>query len=322
MALNTIPKEYRSVAIVGGTGELGKYIVREFLKHQQVNIRIITRKGSNNKDGLLSEYKSNNAAIYPVDYNNIDNLNEAFKGIDVVISTIGSEGLSTIQSNLIKAAVSSKIKLFIPSEFGSEVEGKTNPLFLQKIEIRNQIKESGLNYIYYTNGFFIQHIITDFYGIDIKNSKAQIVGKGDTQFTVTSLNDVAKFVYQTYYLSVFKNTTVNIVGENTTINKILKDITKVTGKKFKATHISLAEVQKVLDNPNIDFFGKISYYLRKDIELGDIKLPSNHNDLVNFKSTSVLDVVKTNYAKVSSCSNTLSTFCTSLKSNKLLNFFK
>ncbi|KAI9294579.1 hypothetical protein K502DRAFT_349885 [Neoconidiobolus thromboides FSU 785] len=77
---------------------------------------------------------------------------------------------------------------------------------------------------------------------------------------------------------------------------MLKILLKVTGKQFQVSHISLDEVQKVLDDPNVDFFGKISYYLRKDIELGDIKLPGNHKDLVpDFKFTSISDYAKSKY---------------------------
>lgn len=63
------------------------------------------------------------ATVLGVDYADHTSLVEALQGIDVVISTFGTEGLAH-QPALARAAKEAGAKLFVPSEFGVDTDRK------------------------------------------------------------------------------------------------------------------------------------------------------------------------------------------------------
>ena len=83
--------------------------------------------------------------MIPVDYSNKEPIKSALTGIDVVISTIPASALG-VQVDIAEAAKEVGVKLFVPSEFGGETEGKTEGLKGEKAGIQYQLKAIGLPY--------------------------------------------------------------------------------------------------------------------------------------------------------------------------------
>ncbi|KAI9295398.1 NAD(P)-binding protein, partial [Neoconidiobolus thromboides FSU 785] len=295
MSTSTIPKEYQRVAIAGGTGAIGRSIAEELLKNKDIKLRILTRasSGEDTKKELKEKYVQAGGELVEIDYNSQESLVKALGGIDVVISALSTPDFVVVNSNLIDASVKSKVKLFIPSEFGAEVEGVENPFTSPKWAVRKHLESSGLDYIYYNNGFFIEHLLADLFGINVHSHEAKVIGSGDTKLTVTSINDVGRFVAQTYFLPEVRNQFVDIVGENTTMNKIFKDISEISGKPFKVEKIPIEEANKVINDKNTDSFASVPYLFGRDIDNGDVYLKGNSNHLLpNFKFLSVKEYVK------------------------------
>lgn len=103
----------RKVAVAGGSGGLGKLIVRE-LTALGVEVVVLTRQRSNQGVNL---YSSNN--VREVNYESIQDLTEKLSDIDVVVSALAGLRPSIVeaQGRLIQAAAMAGVGKFIPSDF-------------------------------------------------------------------------------------------------------------------------------------------------------------------------------------------------------------
>src|SRR6266496_3031897 len=79
--------QFKNVTIAGGTGTLGYHIAEAFLNDGSYNVKILRRKpeNENEKANLLA---SKGAEIVYADYSQKDELVNALKGTDVLISAV------------------------------------------------------------------------------------------------------------------------------------------------------------------------------------------------------------------------------------------
>lgn len=81
-----------------------------------------------------------------------------------MISTVGY-GAFSLQEELAKAAKSSKVKLFVPSEFGFTIQGRDlkdiPSIFHPKEIIRNKLFEMDLPYAIFYTGLFPDYVAMD-----------------------------------------------------------------------------------------------------------------------------------------------------------------
>jgi uncharacterized protein YbjT (DUF2867 family) len=98
------------------------------------------------------EWVSNGAKIVVVDYDSPKTIVDAFHGVDVVISVLGGSVESFLkQQDLIVAAKSASVKLFVPSEFACPTD-PNNPFYAIKIKITDKIREINLPYAIFYPG--------------------------------------------------------------------------------------------------------------------------------------------------------------------------
>lgn len=99
------------------------------------NVTAITRKDS-------SAAFPSGVSVYKSDFSEAD-LQAAFKGQDVVISTLGATGFGE-QKKLVDAAIGAGVKRFLPSEFSASSQDaavlQLLPLFGQKSELIEYLK--------------------------------------------------------------------------------------------------------------------------------------------------------------------------------------
>lgn len=85
-----------------------------------------------------------------VDCDSPEALISAFTNIDVVISTFDDDEALNRQGGVAKAAKAASVKLFVPSEFGSDIRNATEGLFLVKAQIHAKLREIGMPYSLFT----------------------------------------------------------------------------------------------------------------------------------------------------------------------------
>ncbi|CAF1274666.1 unnamed protein product [Adineta steineri] len=106
------------VAIVGGGGQVGKFIVDELLKIGKHKITAITREDSTSKMPPGVEVKK-------VNYDDPSSLVEALKGQEVLIITMAVTAPKEQQTKLIEAAAAANVPWVLPNEYGGDPTEKS-----------------------------------------------------------------------------------------------------------------------------------------------------------------------------------------------------
>ena len=99
------------------------------------------------------------AELRVIDYDSSSSIIAALTGVDVVISTVGFAGIAK-QVNAVIAAKQAGVKLFVPSDFGTDTEGEIEGLFGEKERTRLKAKEIGLPYASFFTGLFSDYLIS------------------------------------------------------------------------------------------------------------------------------------------------------------------
>ena len=111
-----------TLVIVGVNGTIGKHVLNAlfsstFKSLYSLPIRAITRDASKARE-LAPNTTDAELKFYTADIASGEGLDKAFEGADVVINLLG---YSVSHSKVADAAAASKAKLYLPSEFGSDL---------------------------------------------------------------------------------------------------------------------------------------------------------------------------------------------------------
>ncbi|KAJ7459626.1 hypothetical protein B0H11DRAFT_2059333 [Mycena galericulata] len=181
---------YRSFAVVGG-GTIGLPIINALISHN-VSVILLSRPGSSPKTVPPT------VEVVRVDYNDVAETATVLKKhkVDVVIATVGKLAVLA-QKPLVDAAKLAAVKLFVPSEFATPTDSEVdanNPVAAigAKYQIAEYLKSHNIPSIRVFTGLFIDGIPWLVGYSD--HGKIQIVGKGETPVSYTSVSDIAGFV--------------------------------------------------------------------------------------------------------------------------------
>lgn len=146
-----------NVIVVGAGGHLGPHVLRAFDSDSHFKVSILSRASS------AATFPSH-LRVHTVgdDYPQADLL-EAFKGQDVVISTIATASAG-VQKKLIDASVQAGVKRFVPSEFGCNVRNEKGfqvipQYFGGKVDTVDYLKSKeseGLTWTTFVTGSFFE----------------------------------------------------------------------------------------------------------------------------------------------------------------------
>ncbi|KAL1849177.1 hypothetical protein Daus18300_013334 [Diaporthe australafricana] len=243
--------ELQKIAVVGGAGNLGKFIVDALLR-ESFAVTAISR--------------SDSATTFPpevhvkkVYFKSQESLTAALAGQDALVCVIGTMATGE-QLTLVDAAVAAKVKRFIPSEYGLNTRTigastklgrilstkiKTVDYLIAKTEQFDWFSWTGLG----NNLFFDWSMKAGLLGIDLAAKKATIVDSGNEAFSTTNLALIGQAV-----TSILKkpeetaNKYLVISSFTTTQNEILKVVEEQTGSKFEIKNITAAEAEKSADD--------------------------------------------------------------------------
>ena len=120
-------------------GNLGPHILSALSADPAFNVSVLSRQSS--KSTFPAHIKVHTVPdSYPV-----DELIEAFKGQDAIVSTISAMGTG-VQAQIIDAAVKAGVKRFLPAEFGADSEDprlyELLPMFKGKRDVIEQLKRT------------------------------------------------------------------------------------------------------------------------------------------------------------------------------------
>ncbi|KAK7044645.1 NmrA domain-containing protein [Favolaschia claudopus] len=205
---------YKSFAVVGG-GMIGLPIVNA-LAAKNVSVILLSRPGSSAKT-VPSGVK-----VVPTDLQHTDAVAKVLRehNVDVVLSTIATSAVvDDVQTTLVDASKLAGVKLFVPSEYGLPTEGQSEGALRSKAQIAKYLKSVGIPSTRVYVGMW-----TDVIPILLNlETKPQIIGKGETKFSITAVADIAGAVAHaltTASPSELENRELRLEGERVTLNQL------------------------------------------------------------------------------------------------------
>lgn len=225
------------VAVIGINGLLGKPVLEaltseKFSGNYSLPVRAISRKKSDKEDSELIKYYEGFDS---------DSYKKALAGADVVISLTG-----TPSQEVLDAVIATKPKLYIPSQFGTDL---SKPLFVPVLDLKVQhskaARDAGIKVVdVYTalfakEGSFLYEIIAHV-GADVQNKKVRYVGDPHTKFNFSTFPDIANTlaVLASKEPSSIPDT-IRIYSGVTDQESVIKRYEQSHGIKFETSTISL-----------------------------------------------------------------------------------
>jgi len=177
---------------------LGPHIIKALL-NANFDVTVLTRS---KRPGLVND----SVKVIEVDYNSVESLTAALKGIDGVMSTVASHAIAN-QTVLIDAAVAAGVKRFIPAELGScttnpELESISlmAPLYKIKRYLQERANDGKLTWTVYACGAFLDFLLDKSLLVDFNNHKAILLDEGDNRISATSQPTIGRAIAE-----IFKN---------------------------------------------------------------------------------------------------------------------
>jgi len=189
-----MPVGIKHVFFSGITGKIGQVIAKQLIA-DKFELTAILRKGHGTKHSeILQQLGVKNF----VQAEGREEIIQKTKGADAIISTVAGDERAFIeyQSDLLAAAKANNVKLFIPSEFGSDIEtiGANPGFFGYKVGFDHELAKSGVPYTSVQCGNFYDFGLSPLFHLDFINAKVTILGDGNVPLRRTAMRDIAKAV--------------------------------------------------------------------------------------------------------------------------------
>lgn len=304
MSLQLAPSAQYNVAIVGATGGLGKEVAKAFLTHYRpyfASIVAVVRDASTVAARALAEQGAELRQVNSAEP--VVSFAEAFKGVDAVVNIANAAASVDYHNAIFEAALNSGVKVYFPSEFGSDLRWNDFPgwddvSWVQKREHLSYVRQlSGgkVKIVAVSTGMFLEGSLGPWLGFDTANMTYTVVGSPDTKIALTAKLDIGRALAELSLLSLSPESAsrvpdhVRIAGNNKSyreVRDIVQNVRKVLGvpsdgeivlktedyEKFKAL---VREEQLKSPSPH-----PLRHLMLLSAE-GKMDFSTNDNDLVN-----------------------------------------
>ncbi|KAF3479629.1 CipA protein [Arthroderma uncinatum] len=252
----------KNVAIVGATGSVGRFIVRELLAAGKHEVTAVTRTVSNAvmPDGVK---------VAKVDYDVQSTLVDALRGKDVLVVTMAPFAPSDTQLKLVEAAAEAGVPYVIPNGWGFDPNhpaaddafmGPAQRAVIKRIEELG--KSSWINFV---SGFWYEFSLvgtSDRFGFDLQNRSVIFYDDGMARINTSTWDQTGRAVAKllalkekpdnadddSTTLSSFKNKNVYFSSFYVTQKDMFQSVLRATGTKeedWKITYEPSDERYKV-----------------------------------------------------------------------------
>ncbi|XP_059299295.1 isoflavone reductase homolog [Lycium ferocissimum] len=261
------------VLVVGGTGYMGKRIVKAslaqghttyVLQRQEIGLDI-------DKLQMLLSFKEQGARLVEASFSNHKSLVEAVKKVDVVICTMSGVHFRShnilLQLKLVDAIKEAgNIKRFLPSEFGMDPALMGHAIepgrvtFDEKMEVRKAIEEAHIPYTYISANCFAGYFVGNLSQLGTlvpPKEKVSLYGDGNVKVVYMDEDDVATYAIKsiddprTLNKTVYLRPPENILTQRELIAK---------WEKLKGTElekISISEQDFLSSMKGMDYAGQV-----------------------------------------------------------------
>jgi hypothetical protein len=170
---------------------------------------------------------------------------EHLRGIDVLVAS-PAFGALFLQHDLMRAAQAAGVRLFVPGEWGDTTDGRTEPIFKLKQEVRADAAALGLQTATFFAGVWTENLLH--LGFDLPASTITIKGDGGMPVSMTSLDDIVRFAaHVLIHLppSELENTKFTLEGD------------RIVSGAFRTEAVHTADARSDLQPPGRGFAARI-----------------------------------------------------------------
>jgi nucleoside-diphosphate-sugar epimerase len=232
----------QTVLIVGATGTLGSFIAEPLLANKKTNVRILVRKGSEEKAQKLVNA---GAKLITGDLINstVEELTEACSGVNTVVSAIigGRDVTVDGQKKLAEAAEKAGVTTFIPSDYSADFHKCDYGdcfNFDQRKELAEHLKNSKLNVVSVLNGGFYE-IFKNFYNLEQK--VIPYYGSPDQHLQFTTYADTGRMVVELVESGEPASGKFGFAGADISPKQIKEMLERITGESFELVNKGTVE---------------------------------------------------------------------------------
>ncbi|KAJ4846974.1 Eugenol synthase 1 [Turnera subulata] len=193
--------EVSKIIIFGGTGYLGKYIVKSsvLMGHKTyVYARPITPHSTPSKISIHQEFQSMGVTIVQGQLDEHEKLVSVLREVDIVISTLAYPQVLDQLKIIDAIKVAGNIKRFLPSDFGVE-EDRITPLppfeaFLEKKrKIRRATEAAGIPYTFVSANCLASYFVNILLRPQERPHSITVYGTGEAKAVLNYEEDVGKY---------------------------------------------------------------------------------------------------------------------------------
>jgi|TARA_B110000971_G_scaffold221585_1_gene269314 uncharacterized protein YbjT (DUF2867 family) len=229
-----------SILVIGGTGTLGRQIVKQALD-EGYSVKCLVRDFR--RSAFLKDW---GAELVYGDLSIPSTLPPALKGVKILIDSATIRSTSNYTSEtidwkgklaLIEASKLVGIKKFIYFSVLNAAKNPSIPLLDLKVRMENELAESGLNYtIFQCSGFF-QGLISQ-YALPVLESETIWLPGDSEPIAYLDTQDAAKAVVQTLTNPDYDQKVFSLIGEKFwTPQEIIQLCERLSGKTAKISYI-------------------------------------------------------------------------------------
>ncbi|GAV61329.1 NmrA domain-containing protein [Cephalotus follicularis] len=244
------------VLVVGGTGYVGKRIVKASL--EQGHPTYVLQRAEIGLDidklQILLSFKEQGACLLEGSFADHQSLVDAVKKVDVVICTMSGVHFRShnilLQLKLIEAIKEAgNVKRFLPSEFGMDPSRMAHALepgritFDEKMEIRRAIEDANIPFTYVVancfGGYFVGSL-SQLERLTPPKETVRLYGGGNVKVAFMDEDDVATYAIKTIDDPRTLNKTLHLRPPQNTLTQrqLIETWEKLCGKKLEKISIS------------------------------------------------------------------------------------
>ncbi|KAM4073237.1 hypothetical protein ACB094_10G003300 [Castanea mollissima] len=261
------------VLVVGGTGYIGKRIVKASLAQGHITYVLQRREMGLDIDKIqmLLSFKKQGARLIQGSFSDHQSLVDAVKQVDVVICTMSGVHFRShnilLQLKLIDAIKEAgNIKRFIPSEFGTDPSRMGHALepgrvtFDEKMRVRRAIEDAKIPFTYVTANCFAGYFAANLSQMETllpPRDKVTIYGDGNVKVVYMDEDDIASYTIKTIDDPRTLNKTLNIRPPENILSQreLVEKWEKLLGKELQK--ISLSQEDFLASMKGLDFASQV-----------------------------------------------------------------
>ncbi len=287
------------ILITGATGNYGKSTIDFLLKKGVSSTNIVALVRDEEK---AADLKNKDIEIRIGDYDNYEQLVNAFKEIDKLLLISGSDIVNRDQQhhNVIEAAKEAGVKHIVYTSFVRKNETETSPIAFvaaSHIATENWIKNSGMHYTILRNNLYMD-LLPWFFGEKVMETGV-FLPAGDTIAAFALRDDMAEATANVMMTEGHENKVYNFSNtENVSVGEMATSLSEIAGKEVTYTSPSTEVYIETLTNANVpaDYVGMFAGFSTA-IKQGEFTVEnSDLENLLGRKPTSAKQFLSMVYA--------------------------